>query len=382
MRRTVGTWFLASAAPLLVAAFALVATTPSTNTGQDCANRLSDPAPLTTPDREWLERCVSAFTLPTSPPATSPPATTSPPGPTPSVTTTPPVPPPTTTPSTTAQPDPIQVCPPFPAFPDAACTGVPAGVTLTPYTGPCTITVANTWIDRKVINCALRPMASGIRITNSRINGSVNGAAGANAPSFTITDSEIVAPQATAVESNGLGQANFVATRVEVTGGNRGVYCRFNCVLRDSWIHGTNIAQTPEIHASAVRQSQGAQILHNRLHCSAQDTPSQGGCSADLTGYGDFEPVANNLIQNNLFVATPGGACAYGGSSGEGGVKPFGSQAHDIRFIDNVFERGPGRKCGFYFPITDFLHDDGSLPPGNQWSGNRWDSGEVLPPSS
>ena len=32
-------------------------------------------------------------------------------------------------------------------------TGVPAGTVLTPYTGPCTITVANTVIDSKIVTC-------------------------------------------------------------------------------------------------------------------------------------------------------------------------------------------------------------------------------------
>lgn len=226
-------------------------------------------------------------------------------------------------------------------------------------------------------------MAAGIVIRNSRVVGGVYGAQGANAPSFTVSDSELIAPQVNQTEANGLGEANFTATRVEVTGGNRGVYCRFNCTLRDSWVHGTNIASTSNAHASAIRQSQGALIIHNRLHCSASNTSAGGGCSADLTGYGDFEPVINNRVEKNLFVATPGGACAYGGSSGDDGTKPFGNQAHDIVFVDNVFERGePGdhgtRNCGFYFPITDF----NSARPGNQWTNNRWDSGEIVPPAN
>ena len=315
---------------------------------------------------------TTTTTASTVPPSTSAPATTPP-------TTTPPA---TTSPPVTTPPAGSQACPPFPDIPDADCTGVPLGTTLTVYDGPCTLTSPVT-IERKLITCALKPMSSGIVIRESRIIGSVYGATGANAPSFTIVDSEITAPQATAQESNGLGEANFTAIRVEVTGGNRGVYCRFNCHIEDSWVHGTNIAQSPDIHASAIRQSQGAQIIHNRIHCSAEDTPAGGGCSADLTGYGDFEPVANNLVERNLFVATPGGACAYGGSSGDDGVKPYGAQAHDIRFVDNVFERGPagdgGRhNCGYYFPITDF----DSTRPGNLWTGNHWDSGEVLPPAN
>jgi hypothetical protein len=246
---------------------------------------------------------------------------------------------------------------------------------LTNYSGSCTVRTSKTVIDRKILNCTLRIQAKNVVIKNSRINGSVSGS---SAYSFTIMDSEVHAPQAGNVESQGIGEANFTALRVEVTGGNRGIYCRLNCHVEDSWVHGTNIAPTPDIHASAIRQSQGAVIRHNRIHCSAEDTAAGGGCSADLTGYGDFEPVKNNLIEKNLFVATPGGACAYGGSSGDDGVKPYGNQASNIRFIDNVFERGRGGKCGYYFPITDF----NSNRPGNQWVNNRWDDGKVVPPAN
>jgi uncharacterized membrane protein YgcG len=271
-----------------------------------------------------------------------------------------------------------QSCPAYPAFPDGNCTGVPAGVSLSNYTGPCTITANNTVIDGKTVNCSLEIQASNVQIKNSRINGTVLTPSGSLAYSFTITDSEVIAPQAAAWEQTGIGEANFTALRVEVTGGNRSVYCRKSCTVRDSWVHGQNIADSPRVHASGIRQSQGATIVHNRIHCSAEDTSSGGGCSADLTGYGDFEPVKDNRIEKNLFVATPGGACAYGGSSGDDGAKPYGDQASNIVFIDNMFQRGSSGNCGFYFPITDF--DD--TRPGNQWINNRWEDGAVLPPAN
>ena len=47
---------------------------------------------------------------------------------------------------------------------------------------------------------------------------------------------------------------------------------------------------TSTTHASTVRQSQNATIEHNTLWCSVNDVAPDGGCSANLTGYGDFEP--------------------------------------------------------------------------------------------
>lgn len=253
-------------------------------------------------------------------------------------------------------------------------TGVPAAVTLTAYSGPCTITAANTVIDGKTVSCDLVIRASNVVIRNSRIEGSV---AAENNPdySFTISDSEVRLGQAGAGGATGIGEANFTALRVEVTGGNRSILCASNCTVRDSWVHGQNITGTVRVHASGIRQSQGSTLLHNAIGCDAENTPAEGGCSAGLTGYGDFEPVRDNRVEKNLFLETTGGACAYGGSSGDDGSKPYGKDAANVRFIDNVFQRGKSGKCGVYFPITDF----DSIRPGNAWQNNRWDDGATLP---
>jgi hypothetical protein len=57
-------------------------------------------------------------------------------------------------------------------------------------------------------------------------------------------------------------------------------------------------------------------------------------------------------------------------------------QVHDVKFIQNVFQRGnqpnnwlptPAYICGFYGPITSL----DSLP-GNEFTGNTWDNGKPL----
>ena len=50
---------------------------------------------------------------------------------------------------------------------------MPAGVSLSAYTGPCTISAANTVIDAKTINCDLTIRDHGVKITRSKINGTV-----------------------------------------------------------------------------------------------------------------------------------------------------------------------------------------------------------------
>lgn len=275
--------------------------------------------------------------------------------------------PPTTTPPTTA--------PPASGWPGASNTGVPAGTTLTNWTGSCNITTPGLVIDARTLNCDVVVRAANVSFTRTRINGSVSNDSEDDRNTFSMTDSEVNATPGAVREWTGVSSNNFKLLRVEITGGNRGVYCARTCDIRDSWIHGQRI--TADWHASAVRMEQGLTLIHNTLVCDApvQANP-EGSCSASLTGYGDYAPVRNNLIQGNYFAATQYAAfCAYGGSS-KG--KPFSSGAENIRFVDNVFEHGSSstnRDCALYGPIGDW----DPTRPGNVWTNNHFSDGALIP---
>lgn len=277
-------------------------------------------------------------------------------------------------------------------------------MTLRVYTGPCTILVANTSLDsydfRNCLN-GLSIVANNVTISRSHIYDSVHGQE-QNGFAFTITDSLIDGAQTSgpaigkACVNCGVDGWNWTVLRTEIVHTNRGAYCMNHCTLQDSWIHDTNLDTSPCPqapyntcpHASAVRAEQFATIAHNSLWCDygqrSGDTFNQDlGCSADMSGYADFVPIHDNLIQGNLFMANAIGLgfCAYGG----GTTKPHTNDPPGpvrIRFVDNVFQRGTGvgaqgglKVCGTWGPITDFL-------PGstNVWSGNVWDTGGSVPP--
>jgi hypothetical protein len=291
--------------------------------------------------------------------------------PAPSPTTASPSPEPSPSPTATSTSSPA--APAGGEFPNAANTGVPPGVALSDYTGPCTITKNDTVIDAKTVNCDLQIRATGVVITRSRVNGEINGGEGTGS-SFRVEDSEIVNPARQACQC--IGSDNFTVLRTEIRGGNRGVYCRLNCTVADSWIHGTALLATQ--HASAVRVEQYATVRHNTLACDwTALTDSEIGCSADMTGYPDFAAITHNTITGNLFAANPTGTgfCAYGGATGG---KPFSGAATNatyIRFVDNVWQRGANGKCGTYGPITGF--DAGRT--GNEWTNNRFADGAIIP---
>ena len=81
----------------------------------------------------------------------------------------------------------------------------------------------------------------------------------------------------------------------------------------------------------------------------------------------------NCLVENNLLKANSTGIafCAYGGYQP---TKPYPNSTN-IRYLNNVFERGANGKCGAYGPVTSFA----SNAAGNVWSGNRWPDGTTVP---
>ncbi|WP_052590996.1 hypothetical protein [Luteipulveratus mongoliensis] len=252
-------------------------------------------------------------------------------------------------------------------WPGESNTGVPAGTSLSAYSGPLTITTPGTTIVGKLVKGDLEIKAKNVTIVRSQVEGGIMTVDGSGA-SVTLTDSEVhVGPrEVKAVQGN-----NFTITRTELSGGNSGGLCS-TCTVTDSWMHGQEIPSNQPWHASGFRADQYTTLRHNTIACDARDTSVGGGCSAGLTMYGDWQPVAHVTIDNNLFVATVDGSfCTYGGSSGG---KPYSGGANNIVFTNNVFQRGANGDCGKYGPVGDF----DPKAPGNVWSGNHWDDGSVF----
>ncbi len=286
----------------------------------------------------------------------------------------------TTTPFTPGGPDPWGGC-----WPGQTNTGVPAGTNLAAYTGSCTVTANNTIIDSRTVNCSpLTIRASNVSISKSQLNGGVNIESGyCSTASVTIVDSAVDIPDEVTggnSGSTGILRCNFTANRVNVTGGRRSMYCVNNCVIENSWVHEQGVDPDAEAHFSGIRMEQNGTIRHNSITCEATRSGPGSGCSAGLTGYGDFAAVRDNLIERNLFYRGGAGGstiCAYGGSSGEDGGKPYGHLAENIRFISNRFVRDPQTGyCGNLATVLDF----NSSRPGNVWQDNLFNTGATVPP--
>ena len=257
-------------------------------------------------------------------------------------------------------------------------TGVPVGTTLNTYGGPCTISVDNTVIDSKTVNCALSIQAANVTIKNSKVNGNVIldvDRPSSNAWHLTIQDSEV---DAGTIQEAALGWGNLTAIRVNVHGGVTAAQCEENsvsCVIQDSYLHGQYIQPNSNWHLGGFLSDGGGPITltHNYVVCDQQAVyGTDGGCTGDINLIPNFATAHNVTITHNLLGANIHSAfCTYGGDRHDGSY-PYGNH---IVYTDNIFQRGTNGLCAGYGPVAGWGTD-----PTNQWVNNTWaDGGAVTP---
>ncbi|GIJ59286.1 hypothetical protein Vau01_068020 [Virgisporangium aurantiacum] len=261
--------------------------------------------------------------------------------------------------------------PPSGDFPNESNTGVPAGVQPTPYTGSCDFRTDNQVIDGKVVDCGgILVYATNVTFRNSVVLSAI--LTNADDASVTVENSEV---RAGATSYAGVGGSHLTVLGSEITGGQHSVHCGGNCLVQDSYLHGQYNDPNDAFHNNGFLSNGGATMVvrHNTLWCSPVDNTMGGGCSTNLSLFGDFAPITNVTVEGNYFHATPGGYC---GSFGYNPSKQFGSNPTGVVVRNNVFERGTNNRCGAYGPATSFL----ATGAGNAWTGNTWADGATVDP--
>lgn len=242
----------------------------------------------------------------------------------------------TTTPPTTSPPPPVGCA--LPAYPDATCTGVPAGTTLTATTGDLTINTAGTVIDRRDIHGCVTVKAPNVTIRNSRIAGAcgyVVDSWGYTGTGLTIQDSTIICPAGNG--GTDIGEENVTALRVDVSGCENGFDVDKRFTIKDSYIH--DLYQSAAAHTDGIQMwstVNGVVIEHNTI---LPNTNGVDGTSAIISASAGTTDV---LIQDNLLAG--GGYTLYCRQGGPG---------INNRVINNHFSTRYHPTVGFYGPWTD-----------------------------
>lgn len=191
-------------------------------------------------------------------------------------------------------------------WPGPTTTGVPSGTSLTPYTGPCTITTNGTVIDAKTITCRLVVDAQNVTITRSRFvlpDGTqpslrVNGSA-------VVEDSEFDGNRVNGAEVSGAGTtvsgSNYTLRRINMFNIYEGIRISGNVTIEDSYIHHLLrcTTATDNCHVDALQSTQGANIVvrHNVILAYNPDTDQPNNSS--YIAKADQGNIDNVLIEKN-----------------------------------------------------------------------------------
>lgn len=264
-------------------------------------------------------------------------------------------------------------------FPGAFNTGYPHGlagdtrtpVTLTAYTGSCTVGAGTTVvIDSKNVDCSSQGLFvyGTLTIKNSLVSGVVF--ENSNSAVLTLMDTEVDGGNQLTFPSIG-GGLNITAIRVNTHGGQHTIQCYGSCDVEDSWMHDQTEGGTAP-HQNGFLSNDGSHIIlkHNSAYCSTT------GCTSDIA-FTDDGLTSDVLIDKNLMVASPGSSYCLG----VGSVPSKGNPEYQITVTNNVWQRGANNKCATFGPTYGW--DATNNVPGttgyqNAWSGNTWADGTTL----
>ena len=253
--------------------------------------------------------------------------------------------PPPTSPGTTAPSD----------YPDAASTGVPAGTTLTAYTGPATITARGTVINAKKITTCLVIKADDVVIKNSLISSTCffNVLSDDGNTGLQLTDVEIDGRGNTGSDS-GVNGSGYTCLRCDVHGTIDGFKAGSGVTIKDSWVH--DLAMTDDSHNDGIQSlgTTGLTVKHNRI------VLADGATSAVILSTGSADAMRNVVISDNLLGG--GAFTVYGGYSSGVDVK---SRVSNIAITANRFSTRIHPKSGAYGPLTST--DSPVVVSGNTW---------------
>ncbi len=248
---------------------------------------------------------------------------------------------------------------------------------MTPYTGPVNITRDGTVINGVALNGCLYIPANNVTIENSKITTGSNCFTALNVPGLglTVKDTEIDGGNR---ESGGSGQETYgifanigTVTRVNLHGMTEPLNGCHNATVTDSYVHDLFVSSTSHNEDLYCGGTSGGflTVRHNYL-------ANQNNQTGTITLFGDFAPVTNVTIDDNLLNG--GGWTLYGGHDSG---KKYGTHDASIHITNNRFMRTPEAGAywpsgGYWGPIACF--DTSS--PGNIWSNNVWDdTGTAVP---
>ena len=282
---------------------------------------------------------------------------------------------------------------PVSGWPAAYNTGYPHGlagdtrtpVTLTPYSGPCTITAANTVINAKDITCRIVVRAANVTIKNSRIRVSNENAIYIDDVYHAIImDTELDGQHAdnSAGGISLIGDGSYTLVRVDAHGS--GDIARINwggVAIVDSYLHDpyclqgschNDVTQSTDSNCTlgvdsingtigSTSDATGGQWCVKLVHNTMENPNTQ---TSNILLKADQGAIHDVLVENNLFNG--GGYTVYWYDANY--------QISNGTIRNNRFRRAAGGgywpNGGYFGPIASNVNDSSRWPT---WTNNVWD---------
>jgi len=230
---------------------------------------------------------------------------------------------------------------PLPAYPTAACTGVPAGTTLTTHQGDLRITTPGQVVDGLRVTGSVDVRAHDVVIRNSEVRGRIINDLGGTRYRFTIEDSTVGSTTGCSSWGNGaVGVADYTARRVRIAGFPDGFrVAGSNIRIEDSFV--TLCSANPDDHSDGI-QAYGAGggsnivIHHNTID---QRAVTNGAATSPIFIPNDGERQGNQ----DVTVTVTDNLLAGGGYSLRVfGHLPFSAPAvTGNKIVDGTWAYGP-----------------------------------------
>ena len=214
-------------------------------------------------------------------------------------------------------------------MPNATNTGVPAGTSLSVYTGPMTITKAGTVIDGAIINGTLTIAAADVTIKNSVIQNygfwGIDASAGVAIGNVTVQNCTLTALSTSDTDSAIVGSGTFIGNNI--SNSENGIRLQDGAsVVKDNYIHDLNDNfGDPHYDGIALQGGQNNVLIeHNTV--SGRDT-------SDIFIKNDFGPISNITVRNNLLYGDP----KHGDPASD--IYVYGPNTTNVTITNNYMEK-------------------------------------------
>ncbi len=259
-------------------------------------------------------------------------------------------------------------CPPFPAFPDTSCTGVPAGTSLTTVNGSLSTSANGQTIDARLITGELSIGHDNVTVKNSRIKGRValNGHTGIVLQDVDLGPDACAAGSGNFESINGSGYS-LIRTHVHHNnadlirlGGSQPI------LIKDSLLDSTCFYAGDHLDAVQWYDPGGVgsvTINHSSIDVRPVNNTGKGNAAifwADNPGSGTTLTVFNSRLAGGGYTTA-----FYDASAGSGVV----IDAHDNVYVKDSFSFGPcSSSASVAFNGTD----------GLKFTNNKLDDGTAI----